>query len=306
MDQIPTVQNEEAQLKLLRARKQTYAHATALMIVQLALTVAVPVIGGVLAAFYPDLRVHVAAVALAVIVIDVLFLDRQQKVLIKRAAKIGEQFDCAVLGLPWDHFTVGDKVEAEDIHAVAKAHAARHDDGELRGWYPEAVGEVPLHFARIICQRTNLRYDSRLRRSYGDIIKVVAACVVGLLFVSGLVQNLSMTAWVLVMAPATPILAWAAREYYRQLDTAELLDTLMKEARKLWNQALSGECDAAGCEVRSREFQNAIYNRRANSPLVLPLLYRFRRSALEDEMNVGAAELLREYARSQAAQHCGT
>lgn len=301
MNNIPTVQNTEPQLKLLRARTHVYSRATLLMVLQLLLTLVLPVAGAVLAIFRPELRAYVAAASLAAVIVDALILDRQHKLLMKRAAKIAEQFDCTVLELPWDQFTVGDKVEAEDVHAAAKAYAARHDDAKLRGWYPESVGAAPLHLARIICQRTNLRYDSQLRRSYGVIIRVVALTLVASLFVSGLVQNLPMTDWVLSMTPAAPILAWAAREYYRQRDTADLLEDLMKEARKLWGRALAGECDADACRQKSREFQNAIYTRRVNSPLIVPFLYRFKRLRLEDEMNEGAADFLRDLSNAPAA-----
>ena len=96
------------------------------------------------------------------------------------------------------------------------------------------------------------------------------------------------------MTPATPVLAWAVREYYSQRDTAELLEDLIKEARELWANARSGKCDRAEYRRKSREFQNAIYMRRANSALVLPFLYRLKRARLEEEMNVGAADFLRE------------
>jgi len=301
MNNIPTVQNDEPQLKLLRARTHVYSRATLLMVVQLLLTLVLPVAGAVLAMFRPEFRAYVAAASLAAVIIDALILDRRHKLLMKRAAKIAEQFDCTVLDLPWDQFIVGDKVEAEDVHAAARAYAARHDDSKLRGWYPESVGAAPLHLARIICQRTNLRYDSQLRRSYGVIIRVVALTLVAGLFVSGLVQNLPMAEWVLSMTPAAPILAWAAREYYRQRDTADLLEDLMKEARKLWERARAGECDADACRQRSREFQNAIYTRRVNSPLVMPFLYRFKRLRLEDEMNEGAADFLRDLSTAPAA-----
>jgi hypothetical protein len=300
MNNIPTLQNEEAQLKLLRARTHLYGRATRLMVVQLLLTLIVPVVGAVLAIFRPEFRAYVAAASLAAVIIDALVLDRQYKLLMKRAAKIAEQFDCTVLDLPWDQFTVGDKVEGEDIHAAARAYAARHDDKKLRGWYPESVGTAPLHLARIICQRTNLRYDSQLRRSYGVIIQVVALTLFGGLVVSGLVQNLPMTDWVLSMAPAAPILAWAAREYYRQRDAADLLEDLMKEAKKLWVGAQAGECDDDDCRQRSREFQNAIYTRRATSPLVMPFLYRVKRLRLEDEMSEGAADFLRDLVNSSS------
>jgi len=298
LNQIPVFQNEAAQLKFLRSRKQIYAHATIFMVLQLVLTLGVPVVGSIIAAFQPELKAYVAAASLAVVVIDAILLDRHQKVLIKRAAKLGEQFDCVVLSLPWDHFTVGDKVEVEDIHSAARAFAARSDDSKLRDWYPVAAGKVPLHLARIVCQRTNLRYDSRLRRSYGSILKAVSLILIAVLVIAGLQQNASVTAWVLTMAPATPFLAWAAREYYRQIDTADQLENLMKEARKFWNEAVSGGCTPDDCLVRSREFQNAIYNRRATSPLILPLIYRFKRLSLEDEMNEAAENFLQEYLES--------
>lgn len=294
MNSIPTLQNEEAQIKLLRARTHVYGSATWLMVAQLLLTLIMPVAGAVLAVFRPEFRGYVAAVSLAAVVIDPIILNRLYMLRIKTAAKIAEQFDCAVLDLPWDNLTVGDKVEAEDIHAAARAYARCHDDTRLRGWYPESVGHAPFHLARIICQRTNLRYDRELRRSYSAIIIIIAVILVGSLFISGLVQNLPMTEWVLSMAPATPILAWAARESYRQRDTADGLDHLVKEAKKLWTLARSGECDAHSCRQRSRELQNAIYTKRANSPLVIPLLYRIKRSQLEDEMDEGAAAFLRE------------
>jgi hypothetical protein len=293
MNRIPMLQNEAEQIKLLQARTHVYGLANWLMVLQLLLTLVLPVVGAVLVVFYPEFRAYVAAFSLGVVIIDAPLLDRKLKLLIGRAAKIAEQFDCTVLDLPWDQFTVGDQVEAEDIHAAARSFARRHSSTKLEGWYPEVVGTAPLHLARIICQRTNLRYDSQLRRSYGTIIKIAALALLVGLVVSGLIQDLQITGWVLSMAPAVPFLSWAAREYYRQRDTADLLEGLMKEANVLWGQVRAGECDSDACRQRSRQFQNAIYGRRANSALILPFLYRFKRSGLEDEMNEGAAAMLR-------------
>jgi hypothetical protein len=118
--------------------------------------------------------------------------------------------------------------------------------------------------------------------------KVVALMLVGGLFISGLVSE-----------PVDDGLgaqhgARRTREYYRQRDTADVLEYLMKEAKKLWTLARAGECEAEDCRQRSREVQNAIYTERANSPLVMPFLYRVKRLQLEDEMNEGAADFLRD------------
>lgn len=296
---IPTHQNKEPALKLMRARQWTYVIATRLMILQVLLTVIVPIAGAVTTLFVPSLRPHFAAIALLTLLLDTVFLDRQYKVLLKRAAKLGETFDCLVLGLPWNSFVVGESPEAEDIHSASRAWSRHRDDTKLRDWYPIAVGEMPIALGRIVCQRTNLRYDSQLRRSYGTVILVIVAVVTTGLLLAGLLQDLNLTAWILTLAPATPLLSWAGREFYRQRDTADLLEDLMKKARAFWERALRGSCDDDSCLEESREFQNAIYLRRSTSPLVMPYLYKLKRLMLEDEMNEAANDFLENYRQRQ-------
>ena len=291
---IPDRQNDEAALKLMRARQWTYIVASRLMILQIILTVVVPVAGAVIVLIYPGLRPHFAAAALLVLLLDTVVLDRQYKLLLKRGAKLGEKFDCLVLQLPWNSFVTGDEPEAEDIRSGSRAWSMRRDDAKLRDWYPIAAGEMPLALGRIVCQRTNLRYDSQLRRSFGTIIVVVVSVVTIALLIAGVVQNLNLTAWILTLAPATPLLSWAGREYFRQQDTADLLEDLMKKARALWTRAIEGNCDDA-CLEESRELQNAIYLRRSISPLVIPYLYKIKRLTLEDEMNEAASDFLASY-----------
>jgi hypothetical protein len=295
---IPDSQNQPSNLKLLRARQRTYSLATQILVLQLALTLAVPLAGAIIAAFKPEAKPYVAGLSLVILLLDILWLDRQQKNLLKRAAKIAEQFDCAVLDIPWNEFVVGERVEAEDIHSAAKKYAGAHDDSKIRDWYPPAAGALPLSMGRIICQRTNLRYDSRLRISYANWIRAGAICIVLGLFLYGLANNLTLTAWVLTLAPAAPVLAWTGREFYRQRDSTEPSEKLLKEARKFWNEALVNACADDICLTKSRELQNAIYARRASSPMIFPLVYRIRRASLEDEMHEGAADFIGQYENS--------
>lgn len=298
-NKIPERQDEPAQIKVLAARQQTYAVATKLLLAQLLLNIGLPVVGAAVALTVPEVRPHVAAIALAAIIFDALLIDRHQRVLLKRAAKIGEEYDCVVLELPWDHFTVGDKVEAEDIHRGATAYTKRRTVEELRSWYPTEAGEVPLHLGRIICQRANLRYDSELRRSFGSCLLYSSLGVILAFVTIALWRDSTLTAWVITMAPVTPFLSWAAREYYRQSDAADTLDVLRKEARSLWDKCLNNDCDIDECTTRSRELQSAIFLRRVITPLILPFVYRFRRSGLEAEMKDGAATLVAEYKRTK-------
>lgn len=295
---IPARQNEEAQLRLMRARQWTYRTATRFLAAQILLTVAIPVAGSVLTIFVPSLRPHLAAFALAILVIDTLYLDRHYKSLVKRGARISEEFDCAVLDLPWNSFVVGEKVDAEDVGAAARAWVAKETDVDLLNWYPIAAGGMPICLGRILCQRTNLRYDSSLRRTFGTVILALVTLVIGSLVIVGLAKDLSLTAWVLTLAPGTPLLSWAGREYYRQRDTIDQLDGLKDKATKFGQQALQGDFGEAECLDRSRAFQDAIYLRRASSPLVVPYLYAIKRSSLESEMEDAAAEFLKAYQRT--------
>lgn len=292
---IPTRQNEEAALKLMRARQWTYLVAMRLMVAQIVVTVLVPVASAITTLILPELRPHFAAMALVALLLDSLLLDRHYKTLLKRAAKLGERFDCMVLDLHWNSFVAGEGLETEDIHSASKSWLRKHNDMELRDWYPTAAGEMPIALARFVCQRTNLRYDSQLRRSYSLVILVVVFLVLFSLFVIGLLQDLNFTAWILALAPAMPLLSWAGREYYRQLDTADALVDLMRKAQGIWQQSLDGNCNDEECRSVSRELQNAIYLRRSMSPLIMPLLYKIKRLSLEDEMNDAAIDFLDEY-----------
>ncbi|WP_449397027.1 S-4TM family putative pore-forming effector [Devosia riboflavina] len=292
---IPVVQEEEAQLRLLRARTQTYDDATKLLLVQLGVTVAIPVVGSIATLFQPDLRVYFAALALVVLLLDPLWIDRWYKRLLKRAAKIAERFDTTVLELPWNQFVVGDEVETEDVHQAAKRYSGRHDDSQLVGWYPRDAGEAPLHLGRLICQRTNLRYDSQLRRNYSTALIAGVAVIAVLVFGVSLARNDSSAQWVLTLTPMAPLLGWSVREYFRQRDTADQLEDLMKAARKLWQDSLTGTVGAAESGTKAREFQDAIFARRVSSALIVPLVYKLSRPRLEDEMNEAASDFLKRY-----------
>jgi hypothetical protein len=296
---IPARQNEEAALKLMRARQWTYLIAMRLMVAQIVVTIVVPVAAAITTLILPDLRPHFAAIALVALLLDALVLDRHYKTLLKRAAKLGEKFDCVVLDLHWNSFVAGEGPETEDIHSASQSWLRKHDDTELRDWYPIAAGEMPMALARIVCQRTNLRYDSELRRSYSLVILVTVVLVSLGLFAVGLLQDLNFTAWILALAPAMPLLSWAGREYYRQRDTADALVELMTKVRGIWQQALDGNCDDDECRSVSRELQNAIYLRRSTSPLIMPRLYKIKRLSLEDEMNSAASNFLEEYRAGQ-------
>jgi hypothetical protein len=147
----------------------------------------------------------------------------------------------------------------------------------------------------MICQRTNLWYDSQLRRQYGGWVIGIAIAITVMLIGVGIVGGFTLESLVLAgVAPAAPVLIWAVREYFRQRDAADVLDHLRKEAEALWERGRTGKCSESECATQSRQFQNAIYERRSTNPLIYDWIYRRQRPALEDQMKHGAADFVKQ------------
>ena len=291
MNSIPVRQNYEPFLRLLRARSQIYKEAVRRQVAQFLVTVVIPVIGGIAGLFLAEIRPHVAALAVGLTLLDVAWLDRSQRNKIKIAAKVAERFDCELLEVPWNRFSVGRPADPEIIDSAATAW--KGGETGLVDWYPASVGSVPIHLARIVCQRTNLWYDSALRRRYSTILILSALGASLFLFVAGLVGKLSLLDFVLTaLTPAAPMLIWALRDLFRQRDAADALEIIKGEAEGLWERALKGDCSDEYCAAASRNFQDAIYWRRVANPLVFPFVYSFLRATMEARMVAGANDLI--------------
>lgn len=295
MNDIPVLQNAEAGLKLMRAREATYAAATRVQHLQLVITLAIPVVGAVLGLMSPTWRPYIAALSLIISFLDAAVLDRLQRKRLQTAAKIAEQFDTEVLAIPWNAFVAGKRLDPELIDEAASVWSGEARKRLILDWYPPVVGAAPLHLARIICQRTNLWYDSRLRRRYGSAVLAIAFALTASLFIAGLALQMTLIDFVAaVLAPASPVLIWSIREYFRQKDTADAQETVKSEAEVLWERVKAGGCGEDECLDRAREFQNSIYTRRVVSPLLFPFLYRMSRNSMEARMKVGAEQMLKQ------------
>jgi|SRR5665213_165398 len=295
MNNIPTIQNQEAQQRLLWARRHLYTTGKRFLAAQLILTLVVPILGSIVSVWFVGWKPYIALISLVIAVLDPTILDRWQKGMRSRAARLQEQFDCAVLQLPWDEFTAERREEYETIHQLSVGFDPTHLDTKLLDWYPPIVGTVPLHLARVICQRTNLWYDGTLRRQYAGWALALTIVLTLLLLGIAIYTGLTVETFVIgVLAPASPIIIWGLREHFRQRDTADSLDGLRHAAEALWERARTGTCAEEECTRLSREFQNGIFERRSNSPLIFSWIYNVRRNTLEQSMNKGAEELIKE------------
>lgn len=300
---IPTLQASEKNRRLLRARGRNYRAAKVTQGILVILSIVLPIVGIWFGPRMPEVQPYLALSGLILLLLETALFDRIQKDRLKRGAKLQEQFDTEVFDLPWNRFVTGAQVEYEDVRALSAKPLSKTREAHFHTWYEVCVGKVPLHLARLVCQRTNISYDARLRRKYGNrLLALTIVFGVGLLY-AGLTMGLNFPDLVMtLMVPFMPLLTWALKERLQQASTAASLTNVSSEWDKIWAKALSG-ADPEAIKTESRALQDAIYQHRERSPLVFDWVYSWFRSSNEDEAHHAAEELV---AKAKMALHEGS
>lgn len=141
----------------------------------------------------------------------------------KLAAKIQQLFDCEVFGLEWDSHLWGAKPSLENINDNIDN---LQNDG-FYNWYDSLIEGLDRMEAILICQRTNLAYDSKLRRQFNFIVSTIAIVVSLLILLVSFYRNEGIqTAIVFVGVPLVPIIKWFFSTMKKNLDDIESCESL--------------------------------------------------------------------------------
>lgn len=292
--QINVEQNKPERLVLLRAQRLFYARAKKYQACFALLALTLPLMGVIFGASYPEIRPYLGFGSIVVLLLEVGIVARLQKEDCKRGARVQEQFDTEVLKLDWNQLVAGRRVDVEEVRAITSTEMADSERKRLQNWYEVDVSRLPIELGRLICQRTNLAYDMRIRRNYVAILLWAAGAMSGALVAVGIYQGLNINDLILTLClPVLPMVAYVLREHRKQNDTIETLTTLKSEVEKLWDKALSGASseELTSC---SRALQDAIYRHRASNPLVFDWLYDKLRNREEDLTHHAVEKLVRE------------
>lgn len=291
-------QNEERRLDLLRAQRAYYRRAKRLQTVFLVFALVLPWASSFWGPDDTQVRPMLALFSVVLLLLDIGVATRLQREWIKTAARIQEQFDTEVLGLPWNQFVVGSKVDPESIRSVTRKPMTDSERKALTGWYERCVGSVGLAVGRLVCQRTNITYDMRVRKGYAWGCLALATALFLICLVHGIHSGLSLAEHILkVVVPFVPLAAFVLREHRKQADAVETLTTLKSEVDKLWTKALKNP-ESPGLQQDSRNLQDAIHRNRTSNPLVYDWVYWLSRKLNEDAAHHAAEALVAEAKRS--------
>ena len=295
MNRIPETQLDPVQLNRLAAQRQLYSDAKIIQAAQIGICALGPPIVALSVAFLSLAPAYAASLGIIVTFLNIFWLTPMQKSLKRKAAKIQELFDCSVLKLSWRELTVGTRLEMETVEKYASKYKRKAQDySKLENWYPKEVGKVPLHIARVVCQRSNCWWDAQLRHRYAKVLIVgflmVLIVVASLGFIGGLTLDKIILA---VVNPLIPTFVVGIRQYKDHTESATRLDKLKDYSEQLWKKAV-GTANPDELTRGARELQDEIYNHRRTSPLIFDWLYKHLRREDEELMNKAANELVTE------------
>lgn len=298
MNNIPAEQNAERQLQRLAAQRNLYSNAKRVFGAQLILGIPIALCLALVVAVLPSAKGFVAFCGVIISLCDVLWLNLWQKRLRERAAKIQEAFDCDVLHLPWNDIKVGSKPDPEMIKEWAEKPVGVHNNlPPIRDWYGQAVGELPLDVARVLCQRSNCWWDAKQRRRYAALVIGVIVVTVILIFGIGIAGGLTVEKLFLaIIAPLSPAIIIGFRQFVEHNEAANRLDNLKGHSEKLWSDALR-HAGTVELTAKSRVLQDELFENRRKSPLVFDWIFQRLRDDYEAQMNHGVKELVEEAKR---------
>ena len=292
MGAISTRQNLPRNIQRLAAQRRLYSCAKGLSTLQLVLAGLTSIAGAIALGFWNEPQPLIAFAGILVPLVNIGWLERWENRIRRAAADIQEDFDCNVLNLPWNDILVPHRPAVEDVNEEAKK-ATPASDSPLENWYPPIVDSVAVHQARVICQRINCQWDSRLRLRYGQLIWTVFTLIVLVAIVPGVGMGMDMQTFVLaVAAPLSPTLLWGMREAQRQCEAALAIDQLREAVDTLWTDIVQNDLTDDSAANRSRELQNAILIHRRASPVVYDWFYRLHRERDEERVKVRAEDMV--------------
>lgn len=281
LHRIDVEQNRPERLELLRAQRLFYSRAKLYQNLFAVMALLLPGIGVLFGTCSPEIRSFLGFGSILLLLLDVGVISRKQLEDCKRGAKVQEHFDTEVLKLDWSRLVAGERVDAEDVREITSKPRRDVDRHCLENWYEPVVAKLPLPVGRIICQRTNVNYDMRVRKMYAGILLGAAVLLFVLLTLLGLYQGMKVNDLILtVYLPALPLATFLLNEHRKHGDTIETLTTIKAEIEKVWEQALTGT-PFDDLTRSSRALQDAIFRHRASNPLVFDWLYGLIRQQQE-------------------------
>lgn len=204
------------------------------------------------------------------------------------AARIQQLFDCSLFQLNWSKALCGEKPQPE----IISRNLGKEDIDKLYDWYSLEISPLNQEKSTLVCMRSNVYYDCRIRQIYTKYLKYFMGFILLLLLVVFGIQNTNL--WDIVVmgiVPLLPAVKWLY-DVHRQNTTnlkslaniKSLLNSALDKARRNEPVALSD----------LEQIQNFIFIHRKTSFMIPSWVYYLLRKQSEKDMNYSVKQIVQD------------
>jgi len=261
---IDLIQNIAKNINLIAAQRYLYSRAKKMRTIRVvgSLLVAL-IIAPLIIVFVPKFTVGLGIFS-SIWLVVMFLLSHFENRTIRSAATIQEQFDSTVFRLDWNEFLVGTKVSTEIVMNAKRKY--KGDLTELEDWYGK-LNDIPHVIGVLVCQRSNLVWDWRLRRYFSWSIIVSLLVLIGLDISIGYYTGITTKDLILALIlPSLPAIIIGVRESKEHFEIANAKEALEGRLSKLLDGAIDQHDQVDNTQLR--QIQDKIYDLRKKAALI--------------------------------------
>lgn len=211
------------------------------------------------------------------------------------ASAIQEQFDCGVLGIPWNHVICGRPPSKEDVVVHARRLNSA-EDSKLRDWYATPHEAALPHAVLVaLCQRSNISWDQSERKYYINRAIMAGTVTAVLLVTIAVIQNSTLRTFMSVVSGMLPVALFLRNEVVNNQRAVLRLTAMRDTVESTWGLFMQTQFDTYRIRTISRQLQDLIYQHRGQAPVLPKWVYARVRAREESKMAVTVDALAQEY-----------
>jgi len=273
-------QISEKCLKLLAAQRQLYRDCKNIDFLVFFFSVFVPLICAVVQTYFTSSNTIIAGMYILSLtgMFIGIFTTRYVEKVQEKASTIQVLFDLEVYQLPWDDKLFGKNIELTALIAEKseKILSYNKEHESLLDWYPIKYDSVSLKEAIFLCQKANIRWDSKIRFLYKWSICILIGGVVLFILMNDINQNNSIPGFLSRLVFIIPLMQWLLTK----------VSSLNKDISRLENLKQQFLSDSDPNEEELLVNQSSIFVHRRECTLIPEWFYKINRKKQEHSMKI--------------------
>jgi drug/metabolite transporter superfamily protein YnfA len=267
-------QNSEENIKRLAGQRNLYSKAKKIRYFKHIGALILIIFSPILVLCLPNSTKILGIIGGIFIILSFLFNFLELK-MIKTAANIQEQFDTNLFEIIWNEILCKNKVPTEII--TKESREFKGDRKKLLNWYGN-IGEIPYPFNVLVCQRSSLVWDWRLRRKFAFWLIIGLSTLIILGISIGIIKKLTLSGYLIgILIPSLSALIFGIKEIYENYVIANDKEELMR----IINSKIEKETIS---QTELRQIQDYIYNLRIKQALIPDWFYEKYRTDYEHDL----------------------